>query len=405
MTPGIDAEQRARLGLLAVGRDQELAAQHSCVAQTHRDVGIRGADGVESGLDQHRAGGPRCLQTLPLQDAPIDDVPKIRLADFRAVEAERCPPAGFTVRVPNAHALVREQPLCRQRIPHAARFEQALRRAAQGEHPHIPISVGGRRRAQPIRDDGNPSGCAQFARHEQARHDGADYAGAHDDHVEVAPARGAHCNATPRARFGIRVRPPPPARKEDNPAFPGGNRSNANRPILRSRRTTLEGLANRRTRPSVNARTPARSAARHASYSASKLAAPASNGGSRRCSARSSARLATSRNPRLKPMPATGCRLWAALPMMTQRSALVRSARVSDNGYGTRRPTLRKRPRRKPKRRCTSARNSTSDHAMADSAAARLTVSTRAQRPPSSGSRASGPPAQNRSYATWSWKR
>ena len=38
----------------------------------------------------------------------------------------------------------------------------------------------------------------------------------------------------------------------------------------------------------------------------------------------SSARLATSRNPKLNPMPATGCRPCAALPMMTQRGALVR---------------------------------------------------------------------------------
>src|SRR6266403_410188 len=186
MAGGFYAEEFPRLGLRTVRRDHQLTAKRSAIAQPDRDIGIGGGQASEPGLEQHRARGPRGLQALPLQDAPIDDESKIRLPDFGAVEAQGALSVRFTARIPDAHALVRGYTSGRQRIPHTARFEQPLRCAAQGKHTQIPIGVRRRRGGEAIRNDGHASRCAQFARHEEARHARADYAGTHDDHVEVA---------------------------------------------------------------------------------------------------------------------------------------------------------------------------------------------------------------------------
>ena len=55
-------------------------------------------------------------------------------------------------------------------------------------------------------------------------------------------ACGTHCKATPRANFGTRAPPPAPVLNRDSAAFAGGNKSNARRPTLRSRRTVLIGI-------------------------------------------------------------------------------------------------------------------------------------------------------------------
>src|SRR5258708_31133336 len=113
----LDAEKLSRLRFLSIGRDHQLAAQRSAIAQADRDMGIGGDYASEPGLEQHGACAPRRLQTLPLQHAPVDDESEIRLADFRAFEAQGTLAVRLTPGLPDAHPLLAEHPFRGQRFP------------------------------------------------------------------------------------------------------------------------------------------------------------------------------------------------------------------------------------------------------------------------------------------------
>ena len=161
---------------------------------------------------------------------------------------------------------------------------------------------------------------------------------------------------------------------------------------------------NTRTSPSVKAMRSLRSAARQPSYAVQQRGIAEVALRSRRCSAINSERLATSRSPRLKPMPATGCRPCAALPTITQRGALVRCARVNDSGYATRRPDLEEPAQPKSEASLHFGQEfliRPAHGAIPPSPAGASIRACSGRR--ASGSRASGPCGVKRSYATCSW--
>src|SRR5882757_1065422 len=145
MTRGFDAEEVAGGRIGAVGRDQQLALQVAAVAQTHAHMSVVD-DLKDACIDEYDAGGGRRAVALPLQGATLDDVPKVGLSQFRAVEAQRprslrlatprltarlaapqrAAPRCAAQCVPHAHALVGVVFLRGQELPRPADGEQAL---------------------------------------------------------------------------------------------------------------------------------------------------------------------------------------------------------------------------------------------------------------------------------------
>ena len=83
-----------------------------------------------------------------------------------------------------------------------------------------------------------------------------------------------------------------------------------------------------------------------------------------------------SRSPTLKPWPATGCSVCAALPMTTVRLAAGRGTNSSTSGKLRRSATRTKRPARGPKCPASRARNAASSSASSSAARPGLAVQT-----------------------------
>ena len=238
--------------------------------------------------------------------------------------------ARCAARIPDAHALVRDDELRRQssaKSPHSS--QHALRGAAQGEHAQVPDPAA----APP----------APIAPPSRARRRVADR-GPHPR----ARLRASASAAMTRADDAARRRPRRRSRGSSS-ALGSARRAQAwesgpAAPVRQRRQRRLRRRQQIERQESQIAQPPhrpprARKQPHQPIGEGDDLApvrrAPCIVGRGQRpgararraCSATSSARLATSRSPRLKPMPATGCSPCAALPTMTQRPALVARAR------------------------------------------------------------------------------
>src|SRR5690554_6055624 len=96
----------------------------------------------------------------------------------------------------------------------------------------------------------------------------------------------------------------------------GGHTSSVNKPNLRAQEMGGTFVVNTRIRPSVKPIVPPRSSRRARAHAASRAGLPGSV-----ASRTARDRVWTSRKARLKPCPATGWRVWAALPSQAVRGS------------------------------------------------------------------------------------
>src|SRR5258708_33178860 len=89
VTRGIAAKEFAGRRFGAVGSDQQLTLQVAVIAQAHAHVGLVDQDLKDACIDEYGAGSGRRVAARRLQGAALDDVPKVGLAQFRAIEIQR----------------------------------------------------------------------------------------------------------------------------------------------------------------------------------------------------------------------------------------------------------------------------------------------------------------------------
>ncbi len=226
MPVGSDAGQGAHLRAGAIGADHQCRAERPAVGKADPGRALIERKARHPGLGQHHActtcgRDRRCAQMLA-----IDDVAQIGLCDIGGIERKDPRAIGGICCIPHPHALVGMAPRWRDQLPGSNGFEQALRIAAQGEYPQIPVRIGCRRGAKPVGQERNASGACHPAMRKQGSGACAGRPGTDHRHIEVH----AHASGTPRARREDRAVPEAIPASAD---FAGGRRSNASSPALR----------------------------------------------------------------------------------------------------------------------------------------------------------------------------